>query len=346
MSISDRSASTLRSLAVGITLGFGLVTPGATETVLKIGSLAPDGSSWIKALRNIDAEIRTATAGEVRLKIYPGGVQGDEDVMLRKIRIGQLHGAGLGGTGITHILPDVLALEMPFLFDSYEEVDYVLTQMADHYRQAFLDAGFVQLGWSDIGFVFLMTKHPVRSVEDIRGHKVWRLQDEPITGVLFEKAGVTSVPLGIPDVLLGLQTNLVDIVYASPAAAIVLQWFTRVRHYTDLPINYSIGAFLVQRKAFERLTQQQQQQLLEISTRHIRVHNQRGRRDNQDALEIMQREGVSPISSPPEAVAGFHQLVDESVPELVGEAFSRTVYEQILEHLAEFRGKAVTPVER
>lgn len=315
-------------------------TAATAQTTFKIASLAPEGSSWITALRNLDSELRETTQGQLQLKIYPGGVQGDEDVVLRKIRIGQLHGAGLGGTGLSHVLPDVLALEMPFQFDNYAEIDYVLQHMAPYYRAAFEEAGYVLLGWSDIGFVYLMAQSPVRSVDDIRSRKVWRLQDEPITGVLFDKAGVTSVPLAIPDVLLGLQTNLVDVVYASPAAAIVLQWFTRVRTYTDLPINYAIGALLLQKKAFAQLTASQQQLLLEAATRHMAAHNERSRADNLSALQVMATQGVRPVVPPAEAVATFHELVRASVPELVGQAFSKKAYDDVQKHLAAFRGQS------
>ncbi len=340
MSISDTHRR--QRWSVLLLLSLLLVTPLAAETTLKFATLAPEGSSWITALRNMDTEIRALTEGQVQLKIYAGGVQGDEDVMLRKVRIGQLQGVGLGGTGLSHVLPDVLALEMPFLFQNYDEIDYVLTQTSTFYQQAFLDAGFVLLGWSDIGFVYLLSQHPVRSVDDMSGHKVWRLQDEPLTGVLFEKAGVTSIPLTIPDVLLGLQTRLVDVVYASASAAIVLQWFTRVKYYTDLPINYAIGAFLLQRQVFDRLTEVQQRQLLEVSARHIGAHNRRSRSDNVEALQIMQHQGVIAVTCPPAAVASFKQLVEESKPDLIGHAFSNEAQEHVQRHLAEYRARIGT----
>lgn len=336
MSISEHL---LRPLLTAVLLGVA-AGPAAAQSVLKVGSLAPDGSSWIEALRAIDGDLDDGTSGQVRLKIYPGGVQGDEDVMLRKIRIGQLQGAGLAGNGVGFIVPDVLALQLPFLFSNYDEVDYVVGQMEQYYRQAFLDAGYVLLGWSDIGFVYLMSAKPVRSVDDIRGRKVWRLQDEPITDVLFKKAKVTSVPLAIPDVLLGLQTNLVDVVYASPAAAIVLQWFTRVQYYTDLPINYTLGAFVLQRKAFEKLSESQQQLLLASAKRHIGEHNARGRIDNAEALAVMRREGVQPVAVPPAAEASFRDLVAETSADLVGQAFSREANDLVQKHLAEFRARA------
>jgi TRAP-type transport system periplasmic protein len=329
-----------------VMMGLTLAAPLTAESILKFATLAPEGSSWVTALRGIDKEIRVVSEGQMRLKIYAGGVQGDEEVMLRKIRIGQLQGVGLGGSGLSGVLPEILALEMPFLFDDYDEIDHVLLQTSAFYRQAFLDAGFTLLGWSDIGFVYFMSQQPVRSVDDLRGRKVWRLQDEPLTGLLFKKAGVMSVPLTIPDVLLGLQTNLVDVVYASPSAAIVLQWFTRVKNYTDLPINYAIGAFLLQRKVFEDLPQAQQQQLLEVSARHIDAHNLRSRTDNADALQIMQREGVVAISPAPGAVASFQQLVLDSTADLVGHVFSREAHEQVQRHLAEFRADGTAPAGR
>ena len=339
MSISE-SAGRCRLLAVlawGMAMALWAPTSAETATVLKISTLAPEGSGWTRALREMDADLRAATGDALRLRIYAGGVQGDEDVMLRKIRIGQLQGAALGGTGVSRVCREVLALEMPFLFDGYGEIDYVLRQMEDYFRSVFLAQGYVLLGWADIGFVHLLSKDPIRGTGDLRGRKIWRLQGEPITEVLFKKAEVTSVPLAIPDVLLGLQTNLVDVVYASPAAAIVLQWFTRVQYYTELPINYTLGAFVLHRKYFDRLPDEQQQLLTEIAAARIREHNLRGRGDNEEALRIMRKEGLQPVKPSEAEVASFRALVEDSRSELVGQAFSASVHEQILGHLADFR---------
>lgn len=339
MSIS--SISPLRRLAAGLalcaaSLGLAGTRLEAAQTI-KVATLAPEGSSWVQALRAIDAEVRERTSGEVRFKIYAGGVQGDEDVMLRKIRVGQLQAGGFGGLGVSMVFPDVLALEMPFLFQDYEEVEYVLDQTLDFYRAGYRDAGFVHLGWTDAGFVYILSREPVHGQSDMQGRKVWRMQGEPITEVLFKMAGVTSVPLAIPDVLLGLQTNLVAVVYASPAAAIVLQWFTRVRYFTDLPINYILGVLLVDEKAFGRLTPEQQAVLREVSARHLAEQRRQSRTDNAEALEVFTREGLERITPPPERVAGFHQLVRRSEPELVGRAFSSESYDLVRSHLQDFR---------
>lgn len=310
---------------------------------LKIASLAPDGSSWIKALRAVDQQIQDQTNGVVKLKIYPGGVQGDEKVVLRKMRIGQLQGGGFAGQGISQISPDALALQMPFLFNDYNEIDYVLEHMDSFYKEAYAEKGFVHLGWTDIGFVHILSKVPIRGVDDIRQHKVWRLEEEPITSVLFNLAQVTSVPLTIPDVLLGLQTNLVDVVYASPAAAIVLQWFTRVQYINKLPINYTLGALLIDAKSFSQLAPDHQALLRQIATREMRSLSLTTRRENQEAIQVMLANGLQQVEASPEELQTFTSLVDQTRGQLVGTAFSQQAHDRVNQLLLEYRQKVSTP---
>ena len=305
--------------------------------LLKIATLAPEGSSWAKVLRTIDADVRQETDGNVGFKIYPGGVQGDEKVVLRKMRIGQLHGGNFGGQGVSQTLPDVLALQMPFLFDSYAEVDYVLEKMDAFYRQGYKERGYVFLGWADIGFVHILSQQPVATVEDMRAQKVWQLPDEPLTSVLFRLAGVTSVPLNIPDVLLGLQTNLIDVVYASPAATIVLQWFTRAKYVTQLPINYTLGALLIDKRTFAKIPAADRAHIHRIARQHLAALNQRNRRENDEAVTVLQANGLSLVEVNPNDVETFKGLVTSAEAKLVGQAFSREAHEQIARHLQDFR---------
>jgi TRAP-type C4-dicarboxylate transport system substrate-binding protein len=310
---------------------------------IKVATLAPEGSPWVDALRAIDADLREATASTLGLRIYPGGVQGEEEVIIRKMRVGQLHAAGFGGTGVSKLFPDVLALETPFLFSNYDEIDYVLEQMRDYYTAGYADNGYVLLGWVDVGFIHLLSKGPIAGIDDLKELKVWRLQDEPITGVLFKKAGVTSVPLSIPDVLLGLQTNLVEVVYASPAAAIILQWFTKVTHFTDLPINYALGAFLMDKRVFDQLPPEQAELLRSISWKHMRQEVAHNREQNAEALEILELQGLTRVVPPEAEIRRFRALVDESMLELTGNAFSRESADLVQKHLHALRHPGEKP---
>ena len=330
----------IRSIFIGQILLLSWVFSYATpppKHLLKLATLAPEGSNWVTALRAIDSEVRSQTEGEVGFKIYPGGVQGDEIVILRKIRIGQLHGGGFGALGTSHIFPDIRALEIPFLFNSYEEIDFVLGKMETFYQQGYEDNGYVLLGWADIGFVYILSKQPLGGLDAIKGLKVWRLEDEPITALLFRKAGITSVPLTIPDVLLGLRTNLIDVTYASPTAAIVLQWFTQVKYLTELPINYTLGTFLISNKAFYRLPLQYQKILRKIAHKYMSQQNLISRRENKEALQVIRDQGIESVALPNNEIQAFKTLVDESLPDLLGKALSQESYDHVLKHLKNFR---------
>ena len=306
---------------------------------IKFASLAPEGSNWISTIRAIDADLRTATNGEVGFKIYAGGVQGDESAMLRKFRVGQIHAGIFGGQAASKAFADLLALEMPFLFNGYDEVNYVLDKMTPYYQEGYLERGYIHLGWADIGFVNILSNAPVKKADDIKGLKVWRLEGEPITDVLFKHLGVTSVPLTIPDVLLGLQTNLVDVVYASPAAAIVLQWFTKAKYVTQLPINYTLGVFLMDKRAFAKLKPEYQEALRTISAKHFATQMANNRVDNDKALQVMQDQGLELVQPDEAGVATFQDLVRQAAPELVGKAFSQASQDLLEQHLQTYRQK-------
>ncbi|MCC7265258.1 MAG: TRAP transporter substrate-binding protein DctP [Candidatus Latescibacteria bacterium] len=316
-----------------------LLVPGPTlaePRLIKLATLAPENNNWLKALRAFDADLRQLSDQALGLKIYPGGVQGDEEVMLRKLRVGQLHAVAFGGLGVSQTCPDVGALEIPFTFRSYDEVDWVLEQALPFYQRAYEQQGLVLLGWLDVGFIHILSQQPIRSAADARGLKVWRLEGEPITRVLFGRAGMTSVPLSIPDVLMGLQTNLIDVVYASPSAAIALQWFTRVRYLTALPINYTPGALLVDQRTFASLPADQQNLLRQLAEKHLRQQRAQNRKENGEALKVLEGAGITIVTPATGEIEGFGQLVQESLPDLVGKAFSQEAYDLVHALLAAY----------
>ena len=220
-----------------------LVSPAnstAKTLVIKLATLAPEGSSWIETFNSIDKEVREKTDKQVRFKFYPGGVLGDEKDMLRKMHIGQIHGAALTSAGLSAIFNEMDVFQIPFLFESYNEIDYVLKEMDTFFRKGFDKNNYILLGWSEGGFVRLMSTTPVATLDDLRKVKVWTWADSPMTKVIFDEANVSAIPLSVPDVLVGLQTGLVDLVYAPPIGAISLQWFTKIKYMTDINLIYLI----------------------------------------------------------------------------------------------------------
>ena len=213
----------------------------------------------------------------------------------------------------------------------------MLAQTREFYRRAYEARGLVLLGWMDIGFIHILSQKPIRTAEDARGMKVWRLEGEPITKVVFTRAGMTSVPLTIPDVLMGLETNMIEVVYASPSAAIALQWFTRVKCLTTLPINFTPGALLIDKQVFYSLPPTQQDLLRQLADQYLQRQLQQNRKENTEAMQVMQANGLQLVSPLPADVQGFEQLVQDSLPELVGHAFSQAAYDLVQATLAAFR---------
>ena len=238
---------------------------------------------------------------------------------------------------MSQILPDILALQLPFLFRDYNEVDFVLENTNELFSKRYRQRGYVNLGWADIGFVHLLSQVPISTLEDIQSHPVWRLEGEPITEILFRLGNVYSTPLTIPDVLLGLQTDLVSVVYASPAAAIVLQWFSRVSYINELPINFALGAFLLSDRAYNSISEAYRQTLRAISEEEMRALSLEMRRENVEALSVLQSNGVQINKVSALDLNTFEKLVKETIKELLKSPMPPDTHSQVQTLLEQFR---------
>ena len=92
------------------------------QTKIRFATVAPEGSTWMKVMREYAKAVEDETNNSIKFKIYPGQVAGDEKDVLRKIRIGQLDSGGFTGVGLGQIVPEVRIMDSPFLFRSYEEM--------------------------------------------------------------------------------------------------------------------------------------------------------------------------------------------------------------------------------
>ena len=207
----------LALLAISIVL---LLAPTAQALTLKIATIVPDGSSWLVEMRRAAKNIADKTEGRVKLKFYPGGVMGSDKTVLRKIRAGQLQGGAFTSGALADIYPDIELYSLPLLLRNYQEVDYVRAQMDARLTAGLAERGLEVLAISDGGFAYVLSGVPVRKVEDLEGKKVWSPEDDKMTEVTLDVAGVSPVPLPIADVYTALQTGLVDTVAAPPMGAI------------------------------------------------------------------------------------------------------------------------------
>jgi TRAP-type C4-dicarboxylate transport system substrate-binding protein len=307
------------------------------SVLIKIATLAPEGSSWMETFNTLKTEIMQKTEQNVQFRIYAGGVLGDEKDMLRKLHIGQIHGAVLTSSGLSALYGEIDVLQIPFLFQTYGEVDHVLDKMNTFFRKGFEDNGYVLLGWSEAGFVRLMSTTPVASLNDLKKMKVWTWEDAPLSRAIFDEAEVSAIPLTVPDVLVGLQTGLVDVVYAPPAGAISLQWFTRVKYLTDVPLTYLVGAVVIKKNVFSQIPPVYQSAISESFRLHLGKLKTIIRNENQEALRVMEKHGVKIIKPSQDAVEEFMKLSDKAVQRLGAVSFSPKTRDDVSAYLKEYR---------
>lgn len=198
-------------------------------------------------------EIHRKTDNRVRFKFFGGGIMGNDDAVLRKIRIGQLHGGAVTAGSLSHLYGDGIIYGLPMKFKSLQEIDRVRKKMDPMLMEGFEKSGFVTFGMAEGGFAYLMSNNPIRTTEDLGTHKVWIPGNDLITAAVLKRVGINPIPLPMADVLTSLQTGLVDTIPAPPIAAILLQWHTRVRYLTEIPLSYTYGLLAVDRKVFAKI---------------------------------------------------------------------------------------------
>ncbi|HIJ50443.1 MAG TPA: TRAP transporter substrate-binding protein DctP [Nitrospinae bacterium] len=324
--------------AVFVLVGLDSNAHAEKKHIIKFATLAPEGSSWMKLLRRLSGKIKKATQGNVSFKFYTGGVSGDEKDVIRKIRIGQLHGAGFTGVGLGEILPEVRVLDLPFLFQSDQEIEHVYQTMNDYFVERFDKKGYILLGWVPVGWIHFFSQKPIQTVADLRGSKPWLWEGDRLVAQAYEGMDVQPIPLSITDVLLSLQTGMVDTVYSSTQGALVFQWFTKVKHITRLRMGYATGGVLISKKKFEKLPLAYQEALKKISSESLTELATVIQKDNLKAEKVLENNGIKWVPQPdPAAIKIFQQAGATARQNLSGKLFSTELLNKVLRLLDEVR---------
>lgn len=307
------------------------------EVTLKIATLAPEGSTWMELMHELDTRVRKETAGRVGFKFYPGGVQGDERIVLRKMRAGQLQGGGLTGNGLGAIAPSLRVLETPFLLESEAEIDAVYAAVGPELERALESGGHHLLGWAEVGFVHLFTKRPVATLSDLKSLKMWLWEGDPLAEAFFAEAGVTPVPLAITDVYTSLQTGLVEGVYSSPYAAVVLQWHTQVKAMSELPITHAIGAVVVTKDAWEKVPAADRTKVRAIADDVFGRLKKSSREENRAAVADIRRAGLKIVAIAPQDLKVFRDIGARAAQRGVGPLYSAELLQRVRKVVSDLR---------
>jgi len=330
----------LRKYLIFIILFLTLTYPGFSQKyTLKFATVAPEGSTYLKVLREYTEEVRILTNGEIKFKIYPSQIQGDEKDVLRKIRLGQLHGGGFTGMGLGEILPETRIIELPLMYRDYKEIDYITSKLFDEFSRKFEDNGFIILGWADVGFAYVYSQQPITSLDDLRGTKMWMWEGDPLAEATFKALGVSAIPISLTDVMTALQTNMIEAVYVPPLPCVTLQWYTRINYITDLPLAYVSGAIIISKIMYDKIPAAYQEILREKGRESMKKLVQLGRKDNEDSIELMKKDGIKLVSVPKENLAELYAAGEEARRILVGKLYDQELLDRVESMLVEFRKK-------
>ena len=310
----------------------------ANAATLKIATVTPEGSQWMKDMRASADEIKEKTDGRVQIKYYGGGVMGNDTKVLGRIRIGALQGGAFTPSALGTQYPDLNLYGLPLIFNSEKEAAYVRKRMDEKLRAGLEKAGFVSFGFAAGGFAVIMSNTPVDSLDDLKGKRVWVPEGDMISYASMEALSLSPVTLPLTDVLTGLQTGLIDIVAMSPIGALVLQWHTKIKYMTELPLVYTLGFMAIDKKAFAKLSDGDQGIVRDVMTRTYEKFDRANLVDNRGARDALLNTGIKTVPFDDAELARIRAVLQRSNRE-IGErgVFTLAVYEEMLGYVNDYR---------
>lgn len=314
---------------------------GASATRFKVATVVPEGSAWMEAMRLAASEIAERTEGRVAIKFYGGGIMGNDKKVLRKIRIGQLQGGVFTASGLSDRYPDLQIYGLPLIFQSQDEVDYIRARMDLVLANGLEDAGFVSFGFAGGGFAKLMGAQSVSSIESLRGKKVWIPEGDTISYQVMSALELSPVVLPITDVLTGLQTGLLEYIATPPVGAVILQWYTKVKYVMTLPLAYTLGLMVIDKRAFTSISADDQQVLHDVLTAVYEGFEEQNREDNIEAERALVANGLQLVDIPSEVVPQWREAARRANSRMAQEGvFSAELLHALRAYLAEYRSGA------
>ena len=313
-----------------------LVASPAIAKTFKVGTMIPEGTSWANNIKKMTKEIKKATDGRVKFKVYYGGVAGDEPDVLRKIRSGQFHGGTFTGKSLGDINGDFRLLELPFNFQhDRSKALKVMNGMKNHLNSGFKKAGFKALGYYEMGKVYVVSKNKIKNIDDMKGVKIWAFEGDPLVENIMTSLKLVATPLALPDVTTSLSTGMIEAAYGPPLGIIALQWQSKVKYLLDQPLAYVFAGFVLGEKSWNKISKADRAKVESITAEYTAKANDINIQENVKSLEVLKQqkiEFVKPADVKKETAIG-HKVREEVLAKLTGKLFTkegRKIYDGLM----------------
>ena len=251
---------------------------------IKLGTFAPPASDWGKILNQMKKELMTKSDGQLQFNIR----HLDEGDVIERMKKGQLDAASLTATGLGHILKASFIFQLPMLFDTYDELDYVRDKLSPEFSKMFKDKRYVLLGWGDLGFIHLFSKECIVTQNDLKKKRNWAWSIDPIGKKFVSECGREAILLPIGKVKSALENNDIQTVYTSPYACLIFQWHTELNYMSDLRLAAGVGATIISKRKYDRLSSEHQRLLQKVAEQYHEELVEIIRDKNEESIGVLQ----------------------------------------------------------
>ncbi|MDB4964644.1 MAG: dicarboxylate transporter-DctP subunit [Myxococcales bacterium] len=328
----------MKKLAMIVTMLLALPMAARADVVIKLGTLAPNGSAWHTLLKELGQKWEQASGGKVKMRIYPGGVLGNEGDMVKKMRIGQLQGAALTTIGLHDFAPDAQAVDVPGMVDSWATLDYVMERLTPKLERIIESKGYVVIGWSEVGFVRFFSTKKIATLAEAQSSKMFCWEGDPASAEAWRAAGFHPVVMSSTEIVTGLQTGLIDTVALAPLYAFSSRMFEKAKYMLDLPWAVLTGATVVKKEEWDKVPAELRPKLLEISHEYGKKIAVEVRRMDTEAMENMAKQGL--VTLKPADPQAFYKAAERAYPAVRGKVVPAEMFDEVKKLVAEAHARS------
>lgn len=315
----------MKKLALAVLLA-ALAPAAGAQVTIKLGTLAPAGSTWHEILKEMGQRWEAASGGQVKLRVYAGGAQGSEGDMVRKMGIGQLQAASISNVGMHDVLPEPQTLSVPMMFGDEAEMECAFARVRPKIEASLERKGYLVLQWSRIGAMSLFCTSPRRTPAEMASAKIFAWEGDPKSVEAWRAAGFRPVVLSSTDIVPSLQTGMIDCVTNVPLYVLTSRLFEKANRMMDLPWGWILGATIVRKDAWEKIAPDLRQKLQGIAVELGQKVDAEVRRLNVDAVAAMRKQGLEVV---PVDAAPWRAAMEKSWPVVRGGVVPADFFDEV-----------------
>ncbi len=297
--------------------------------VIKLATLAPEGTEYYNLLLEMGQRWQEETNGEIILRIYPNGVVGRESDTIRKMRIGQIQASAMSSIGLADLTDQIQAFTIPMKFKDYDDVESVKEVMFDDISNGLSESGFKLLFLVDIGWVYWFSANEIAVPEDLRNARIYTTAGDYVTVELFKQFGFNAIPVSETDILTSLQTGMINSMQTVPILSLSSGWFALMPNMLDLKWAVFIGAVIIDERVWSKIRPEHQKVMMKVAQEIGKKYQENGRKTDAQAIEMMKEYGMNVKTPTDEELKIWDDFKEKIMPDVIDTYVPKDIYDKV-----------------